>query len=91
MSVFFSKHLAFAAEQRVSAFKHSLKAFPILLDTSKFHVVMLNTISHSRLSQNGFKAVRKYMGAYADEQLIFKSQTVLYGFSRTVSYVHMTT
>lgn len=31
------------------------------------------------------------MGAYAAEQLIFRLQTVLYGFSRTVSYVHMTT
>lgn len=31
------------------------------------------------------------MGVYAAEQLIIKLQTVLYGFPRIVSYVHMTT
>lgn len=31
------------------------------------------------------------MGIYAAEQLIIKLQTVLYGFSHIVSYVHMTT
>lgn len=31
------------------------------------------------------------MGVYAAGQLVFKLQTPLYGFSHTVSYVHMTT
>ena len=31
------------------------------------------------------------MGAYAAAQLIFMLQTVLYGFLRTVSYVHVAT
>lgn len=30
------------------------------------------------------------MGVYAAEQLIFEFQTLLYGLSHTVSYVHMT-
>lgn len=89
--MFFNKLLAFATEQRMPAFKCSLKAFPILLDTSKFHVVILNAISHSWLSQNGFKAVKESVGVNAAEQLISKLQTVLYGFSCTVSYVHVTT
>lgn len=45
--VFFHKFSAFAAEQKMSAFKYSLKASPILMDTSKFHIVVLNTVNHS--------------------------------------------
>lgn len=57
----------------MSAVKHSLKAFPILLDTSKFHIVMLDIISQSWLSQNDFKTVKEYMGGFAAEQLIKSS------------------
>lgn len=45
--VFFHKFSAFAAEQKMSAFKYSLKAPPSLMDTSKFHIVVLNTVNHS--------------------------------------------
>lgn len=45
--VFFSKLSAFSIEQKLSVFKHSLKAFPILLDTSKFHRIVLKPIHHS--------------------------------------------
>lgn len=73
--VFFSKLSAFFIKQKMSAFKHSLKAFPILLDTSKFHIIMLNAIHHSWLSLCGFKAVREYTGVYTTEKMIFKLQT----------------